>query len=95
MTALSKGLSDWARSVDPSIWDPAIIERSGLRLGCYGDRVRLAQSSAADLRAELGPRDGRYDAGVLPPGGRFYFEEVTARALARVAAKPVPTGSVG
>lgn len=93
-----------AASVDAVDLDPAMIHRAGQRLARYGDRVRLVQGSATDLRAELDADDGGYDAvfdfgivhhipdwraaiaevaRVLTPGGRFYFEEVTAHALAR------------
>ncbi|MGW5721447.1 class I SAM-dependent methyltransferase [Amycolatopsis sp. NPDC003865] len=93
-----------AGSVDAVDLDPAMIERAGRRLARYGDRVRLVQGSATDLRAALDAEDGGYDAvfdfgivhhipdwraaiaevaRVLTPGGRFYFEEVTAHALAR------------
>lgn len=93
-----------AASVDAVDLDPAMIERASRRLADYGDRVRLAQGSATDLRAALDAEDGGYDAvfdfgivhhipdwraaiaevaRVLTPGGRFYFEEVTAHALAR------------
>ena len=93
-----------AGSVDAVDLDPVMIERAGRRLAGYGDRVRLAQGSATDLRAALDAEDGGYDAvfdfgivhhipawraavaevaRVLTPGGRFYFEEVTAHALAR------------
>ena len=93
-----------AGSVDAVDLDPAMIERAGRRLAGYGDRVRLVQGSATDLRAALDAEDGSYDAvfdfgivhhipdwraavaevlRVLVPGGRFYFEEVTAHALAR------------
>ena len=82
-----------------------MIKRAGRRLAGYGDRVRLAQGSATDLRAALDAADGGYEAvfdfGIVhhipdwpsaiaevarvltPRGGRFYFEEVTAHALAR------------
>ena len=56
--------------------DPVMIERAGRRLARFGDRVRLARGSATDLRAAVGAEDGGYDA-------VFYFEEVTAHALAR------------
>lgn len=93
-----------AGSVDAVDLDPAMIRRAGRRLARYGDRVRLAQGSATDLRAALDAEDNSYDAvfdfgivhhipdwraaiaevtRVLKPGGRFYFEEVTAHALAR------------
>ncbi|MFC4004062.1 class I SAM-dependent methyltransferase [Prauserella oleivorans] len=93
-----------AGSVDAVDLDPAMIEHAGRRLARYGDRVRLVQGSATDLRAALDAEDGGYDAvfdfgivhhipdwraaiaevaRVLTPGGRFYFEEVTAHALAR------------
>ncbi|GAA4718625.1 Methyltransferase domain-containing protein [Promicromonospora umidemergens] len=93
-----------AASVDAVDLDPVMIERAGRRLARFGDRVRLVQGSATDLRAALGAEDGGYDAvfdfaivhhiphwraavaevaRVLAPGGRFYFEEVTAHALAR------------
>ena len=93
-----------AASVDAVDLDPAMIERAGRRLAGYGDRVRLAQGSATDLRAALDADDDSYEAvfdfaivhhipdwraaiaevaRVLAPGGRFYFEEVTAHALAR------------
>jgi ubiquinone/menaquinone biosynthesis C-methylase UbiE len=93
-----------AATVDAVDLDPAMIERASRRLARYGDRVRLAQGSATDLRAALEAEDGGYDAvfdfgivhhipdwraaiaevaRVLTPGGRFYFEEVTAHALAR------------
>lgn len=93
-----------AASVDAVDLDPAMIERASRRLARYGDRVRLVQGSATDLRAALDADDGGYDAvfdfgivhhipdwraaiaevaRVLTPGGRFYFEEVTAHALAR------------
>jgi len=93
-----------AATVDAVDLDPAMIERASRRLARYGDRVRLVQGSATDLRAALDADDGGYDAvfdfgivhhipdwraaiaevaRVLTPGGRFYFEEVTAHALAR------------
>lgn len=93
-----------AGSLDAVDLDPAMIERASQRLARYGDRVRLAQGSATDLRAALDADDGGYEAvfdfgivhhipdwraavaevaRVLAPGGRFYFEEVTAHALAR------------
>lgn len=93
-----------AASVDAVDLDPAMIERAGRRLARFGDRVRLVQGSASDLRASVGAEDSSYDAvfdfaivhhipdwrvaiaevaRVLRPGGRFYFEEVTAHALAR------------
>jgi len=93
-----------AATVDAVDLDPVMIGRAGRRLARYGDRVRLAQGSATDLRTALDAADGSYDAvfdfgivhhiphwrtalaevtRVLRPGGRFYFEEVTAHALAR------------
>ncbi|MFB9653417.1 class I SAM-dependent methyltransferase [Pseudarthrobacter sp. NPDC092184] len=93
-----------AASVDAVDLDPAMINRAARRLARYGDRVRLAQGSATDLRSALSAGDDDYDAvfdfgivhhipnwraaiaeasRVLAPGGRFYFEEVTAHALAR------------
>lgn len=93
-----------AASVDAVDLDPAMIKRAARRLARYGDRVRLAQGSASDLRSALNAGDDDYDAvfdfgvihhipnwreaiaevsRVLAPGGRFYFEEVTAHALAR------------
>jgi ubiquinone/menaquinone biosynthesis C-methylase UbiE len=93
-----------AATVDAVDLDPAMIKRAGRRLAGYGDRVRLAQGSATDLRTALDAKDGGHDAvfdfgivhhipewraaiaevaRVLTPGGRFYFEEVTAHALAR------------
>ncbi|GAT06882.1 class I SAM-dependent methyltransferase [Mycolicibacterium novocastrense] len=93
-----------AASVDAVDLDPAMIRRASRRLARYGDRVRLAQGSATDLRSAVYADDGSYDAvfdfgivhhvpdwrkavgevaRVLTPGGRFYFEEVTAHALAR------------
>jgi ubiquinone/menaquinone biosynthesis C-methylase UbiE len=93
-----------AASVDAVDLDPAMIRRAERRLARYGDRVRLAQGSATDLRAALDAGDDSYGAvfdfgiihhipdwrtavaevaRVLTPGGRFYFEEVTAHALAR------------
>lgn len=93
-----------AERVDAVDLDPVMIRRARKRLAGYGDRVRLAEGSATDLRAALGASDAAYDAvfdfgiihhipdwraalaevaRVLTPGGRFYFEEVTAHALAR------------
>lgn len=93
-----------AATVDAVDLDPAMTQRAGRRLAGYGDRVRLAQGSATDLRAALDADDESYGAvfdfgivhhipdwrtaiaevaRVLTPGGRFYFEEVTAHALAR------------
>ncbi|KQH76233.1 MULTISPECIES: class I SAM-dependent methyltransferase [Mycobacterium] len=93
-----------AAAVDGVDLDPAMIGRAGRRLACYGDRVRLAQGSATDLRTALDADDDSYSAvfdfgivhhipdwraalaevaRVLAPGGRFYFDEVTAHALAR------------
>lgn len=93
-----------AARVDAVDLDPAMIGRAARRLARYGERVRLAQGSATDLRAALDAGDGSYGAvfdfgiihhipdwrtavaeaaRVLTPGGRFYFEEVTAHALAR------------
>lgn len=92
-----------ATRVDAVDLDPAMIRRASRRLARYGDRVRLAQGSATDLRAALDADDASYHAvfdfgvvhhipdwrnalaevaRVLRPGGRFYFEEVTAHALA-------------
>ena len=103
-----------AAQVDAVDLDPAMIARARRRLARYGDRVRLREGSATDLRAALGGdggaddlagREAVYDAvfdfavihhvtpdwraaldevtRVLRPGGRFFFEEVTAAALAR------------
>ncbi|KPN44782.1 SAM-dependent methyltransferase [Mycobacterium intracellulare subsp. chimaera] len=93
-----------AQGVDAVDLDAAMIRRSRKRLAGYGDRVRLAEGSATDLRAALDAGDAAYDAvfdfgiihhipdwraavaevtRVLTPGGRFYFDEVTAHALAR------------
>lgn len=93
-----------AASVDAVDLDPAMIKGAARRLARYGDRVRLAQGSASDLRSALNAGDDDYDAvfdfgvihhipnwreaiaevsRVLAPGGRLYFEEVTAHALAR------------
>ncbi|WP_082147515.1 class I SAM-dependent methyltransferase [Mycobacterium nebraskense] len=93
-----------AAHVDAVDLDPAMIRRAGRRLARYGDRVRLAQGSATDLRAALDADAASYGAvfnfgiihhiphwrdavaevaRVLAPGGRFYFEEVTAHALDR------------
>ena len=92
-----------AARVDAIDLDPAMIARAGRRLARYGQRVRLAQGSATDLRSAWSEPDTRYDAvfdfaiihhipdwasalaevaRVLSPGGRFYFDEVTALALA-------------
>jgi ubiquinone/menaquinone biosynthesis C-methylase UbiE len=93
-----------AAHVDAVDLDPKMIARARRRLVRYGDRVRLAQGSATDLRGVLDAGDDGYDAvfdfgiihhipdwraaiaeaaRVLRPGGKFYFEEVTAAALAR------------
>src|SRR5690606_34054737 len=48
--------------VDAVDLDPAMIQRAGRRLVRYGDRVRLAQGSATDLRAALDAENGGYDA---------------------------------
>ena len=93
-----------AERLDAVDLDPAMVARAQRRLSRFGDRVRLAQGSATDLEAALGPAGGRYDAvfdfaiihhiedwraalaeiaRVLKPGGVFYFDEVTAQALAR------------
>ena len=93
-----------AAFVDAVDLDPAMIQRAGRRLSRFGDRVRLNQGSATDLRAALNADNNSYSAvfdfaivhhipdwrtaiaevaRVLKPGGRFYFEEVTAHALAR------------
>lgn len=97
-----------AAAVDAVDLDPTMIDRAGRRLARHGDRVRLAQGSADDLRGAFagwgGGADAAYDAvvdfailhhvpawwdvlaevaRVLRPGGRFYFDEVTATALAR------------
>lgn len=93
-----------AAHVDAIDLDPDMIRRAGRWLVRYGDRVRLAEGSATDLRGTLGADDASYDAvfdfaiihhipdwraaiaetaRVLKPGGRFYFDEVTAHALAR------------
>jgi SAM-dependent methyltransferase len=95
-----------ARAVDALDLDPAMVARARRWLVPFGDRVRVAQGSATDVRAALGPdggESGGYDAvfdfaivhhvpdwraaiaevvRVLKPGGRFYFDEVTAAALA-------------
>lgn len=92
-----------AAHVDAIDLDPDMIRRAGRRLARYGERVRLAEGSATDLRGTLGADDASYDAvfdfaiihhipdwraaiaetaRVLKPGGRFYFDEVTAHALA-------------
>ena len=83
--------------------DPAMVARARRRLAPYGDRVRLVEGVATDLRSALDAGDSGYDAvfdfaavhhipdwrvavaevaRVLRPGGRFYFDEVTAVALA-------------
>jgi ubiquinone/menaquinone biosynthesis C-methylase UbiE len=93
-----------AAHVDAVDLDPKMIARARRRLARYGDRVRIAQGSATDLRGALDAGDAGYDAvfdfgiihhipdwraaiaevaRVLRPDGRFYFEEVTAAALAR------------
>lgn len=51
-----------AATVDAVELDPAMIGRASRRLAGYGDRVRLVQGSAADLRAALDDVDGHYDA---------------------------------
>jgi SAM-dependent methyltransferase len=92
--------------VDAVDLDPVMVARARRRLTRFGERVRVVQGSATDLRAALAPtggEDGGYDAvfdfaivhhvpdwrtavgevvRVLKPGGRFYFDEVTAAALA-------------
>ena len=91
-----------AARVDAVDLDPAMITRARRRLAPDGDRVRLAEGSATDLRSALNAPDSSYDAvfdfaivhhipdwraaiaevaRVLRPGGRFYFDEVTAVAL--------------
>lgn len=95
-----------AGRVDALDLDPAMVARARRRLAGFGDRVRVVQGSATDLRGALAP-DGGDDGGyaavfdfaivhhvpdwraaiaevvrVLRPGGRFYFDEVTAAALA-------------
>lgn len=96
-----------AAHVDAVDLDPKMIARARRRLARYGDRVRLTEGSATDLRAAVDAAvnaDQSYDAvfdfgiihhvpdwraalaevaRVLRPGGKFYFEEVTATALAR------------
>ena len=93
-----------AATVDAVDLDPVMIGRAARRLARYGDRVRLAQGSATDLRTALDVDDDSYGAvfdfgivhhipdwreaitevgRVLTPGGRFYFEEVTAHPLNR------------
>ncbi len=42
--------------------DPAMVALARDRLTPYGDRVRLAEGSATDLRTALGAEDGGYDA---------------------------------
>ncbi|MGH3934519.1 MAG: class I SAM-dependent methyltransferase [Pseudonocardiaceae bacterium] len=42
--------------------DPAMIARAGRRLARFGERVRLAQGSATDLRHALDAEDDAYDA---------------------------------
>ncbi len=51
-----------AAAVDGVDLDPAMIGRAGRRLACYGDRVRLAQGSATDLRTALDADDDSYSA---------------------------------
>ncbi|WP_228708378.1 class I SAM-dependent methyltransferase [Amycolatopsis keratiniphila] len=76
-----------AASVDAVDLDSAMIRRAGRRLAGYGDRVRLAQGSATDLRAALDAEDGGYDAvfdfGIIHhiPDWRAAIAEV-ARGLA-------------
>lgn len=94
-----------ASSVDAVDLDPAMVVRARHSLAARGDRVRVEQGSATDLRAALGEEvagDASYDAvfdfaivhhipewrdaiteiaRVLRPGGRFFFDEVTAAAL--------------
>ena len=93
-----------AAHVDAVDLDPKMLARARRRLVRYGDRVRLAQGSATDLRGAVDAGDDGYDAvfdfgiihhipdwraaiaevaRVLRPDGKFYFEEVTAAALAR------------
>lgn len=88
--------------VDAVDLDPAMAARARRRLARFGDRVRVVQGSATDLRTAVGADDDSYDvvfdfgivhhvpgwrasldevARVLRPGGKFVFEEVTAKAL--------------
>lgn len=101
-----------AGHVDAVDLDPAMVTRARRRLRRFGERARVAEGSATDLRAALatsqdvqdrGGQDAGYDAvvdfaiihhvpdwraaldevaRVLRPGGRFFFDEVTAAALA-------------
>ncbi len=51
-----------ADTVDAVDLDPTMICRAARRLARYGDRVRLAQGSATDLRAALDADDESYGA---------------------------------
>nr|WP_231743195.1 class I SAM-dependent methyltransferase [Mycobacterium sp. GA-2829] len=51
-----------ADTVDAVDLDPAMIRRAGRRLARYGDRVRLAEGSATDLRTALDADDDSYGA---------------------------------
>ncbi len=50
-----------AARVDAVDLDPAMIELAGRRLASYGDRVRLTQGSATDLRSALNACDSGND----------------------------------
>ena len=51
-----------ADRVDGVDLDPAMVARARHRLAPHGDRVRVAEGSATDLRAALGADDDTYDA---------------------------------
>lgn len=51
-----------AARVDGVDLDPVLVARARRRLAGHGDRVRVSQGSATDLRAALGAEDGGYDA---------------------------------
>lgn len=51
-----------ADRVDAVDLDPAMLTRARRRLARYGDRVRLAEGSATDLKTSLVAEDDSYDA---------------------------------
>lgn len=79
-----------AGTADAVDLDPAMIHRAGRRLARYGDRVRLAQGSATDLRTALDADDDSYG-GVFDFGIVHHIQD-WRKAIAEVARVIAPGG---
>lgn len=79
-----------AASVDAVDLDSAMIRRAAKRLARYGDRVRLAQGSATDLRTALDAEDDSY--GAVFDFGIVHHIPEWRKGLAEVARVLTPGG---